>query len=193
MPSMNIDFYHFFYLISESYIDNFQTNGEVSSWSELSDTVMAEGKSKSSFVLFKSNLFRRAVLFTMLNPQPCGAAFAGIRKIVDLDISGYEAISLEVRGRGQYKGYEFVLRHKGQAGSDAPSYVYFFEVPFDFEVVRLPIKQFKPYLMGNYYDKGEPLDTSRITSIGILAYGGAHLPKKQQGAAALEVNWIKLE
>lgn len=97
---------------------------------EHSDTVMAEGKSKASFVLHETGYFRRAVLFTMLNPQPCGAALAGMKKNVTLDIRKYKFISLKVRGQGQYRGYEIFLKQKGSSVDDFPNYVHYFEVSF---------------------------------------------------------------
>lgn len=35
--------------------------------------------SKASFSLQRSRLFQRAVVFALLNPQPNGAAFAGVK------------------------------------------------------------------------------------------------------------------
>ncbi|KAJ8970905.1 hypothetical protein NQ317_009057 [Molorchus minor] len=151
---------------------------------EHSDSVMPHGKSKSSFVMIKTDLFKRAVLFTLLNPQSCGAALAGIRKAVSMDISNYQNISMKIRGQGQYKGYKFFMWHKGHNGSQAPS---------DFDVVNLPIQKFQLYLEGVHLKTGEPLDRTQITSMGILAYGGAHSLEKQHGAAALEIDWLKLE
>lgn len=93
---------------------------------------MREGKSKSSFVLQETKMFKRAVLFTMLNPQKCGAALAGIAKQVIMDISPYRKISIKCRGQGQYNGYEVYLRHREQTGLDVQSYVQYFKVNLNF-------------------------------------------------------------
>lgn len=50
-----------------------------------------------------------------------------------------------------------------------------------------------PHYKGEPIQIAEPLDRSAISSIGIVAYGGVHLPEKQHGAASLEIDWIKLE
>ena len=70
---------------------------DVDNWWESSDTVRfwwknfisfdsekllcyrEPGKSKAAFVLQKSKLFQRVVFFAMLNPQPNGAGFAGVK------------------------------------------------------------------------------------------------------------------
>lgn len=91
---------------------------------------MPEGKSKSSFALHETGYFRRAVLFTMLNPQPCGAALAGIKKNVSLDLRKFKTISLKLKGQGQYKGYELFLKQNGSSEKDFPNYVHYFEVSF---------------------------------------------------------------
>lgn len=175
------------------YIDDFQKDSTVATWTEHSDTVMAEGKSKASFVLHETGYFRRAVLFTMLNPQPCGAALAGMKKNVTLDIRKYKFISLKIKGQGQYRGYEIFLKQKGSSVDDFPNYVHYFEAPFEFETVHLPIRNFKPYWKGEQVEDAKPLDRSHITSFGIIAYGGVHMAKKQHGVAALEIDWIRLE
>ncbi|KAJ8983792.1 hypothetical protein NQ317_000353 [Molorchus minor] len=135
----------------------------------------AHGKSKSSFVMIKTDLFKRAVLFTLLNPQSCGAALAGIRKAVSMDISNYQNISMKIRGQGQYKGYKFFMWHKGHNGSQVPSYVHFLSTyyslsaPSDFNVVNLPHTKISTLLGGSSFLKtGEPLDRTQITSMGIL-------------------------
>lgn len=110
-------------------MENFQQpTTNISLWREHSDTIMKVGKSKSSFVLQKGSAFQRAILFTLLNPQPCGAALAGIKKHVQMNLSEYSTISLSIRGQGQYKGYEFIIRHNGESGIEVPSYCHFFEV-----------------------------------------------------------------
>lgn len=47
-------------------------------WVESSDTVREVGMSKASLVIQKTQVFQRAVFFTLLNPQPNGAGFAGM-------------------------------------------------------------------------------------------------------------------
>ena len=52
---------------------------ELTGWIESSDTVRSQGMSKANLVLQKSPTFQRAIFFTLLNPQPNGAGFAGMK------------------------------------------------------------------------------------------------------------------
>ncbi|VEN46041.1 unnamed protein product, partial [Callosobruchus maculatus] len=178
---------------SEFFVDDFSSHaGNTSLWNELSDTVMEGGRSKAILVPHSTDKFQRAVLFTLLDPQSCGAAIAGIKKLVELDLTEYKDIQLRIRGRGQYRGYEFVIRHKNQFGPKLPSYVHFFEAPDDFETIILPISAFEAYLQGKPVENAAPLDKKNVTALGILAYGGVHVHRKQQGVGALEIDWIKI-
>ena len=58
---------------------------DASSWWESSDTVRTPGMSKASFVLQKSRVFQRAIFFALLNPQPNGAGFAGVKTNLTLE------------------------------------------------------------------------------------------------------------
>lgn len=71
------------------------------------------GKSKAVLSLQETALFKRAVLFTLLNPQKNGACFAGMRKVAPLNLENYKSINLKIRGQGQFKGYKVVLRQPG--------------------------------------------------------------------------------
>ena len=42
--------------------------------------------SKAGFTLQKSRIFQRAVLFALLNPQPNGAGFAGVKTNLSLEL-----------------------------------------------------------------------------------------------------------
>ncbi|XP_044267921.1 uncharacterized protein LOC123013467 [Tribolium madens] len=183
----------FFYLCvivtkGSKYIENFNDVTEISHWSEQSDTVQDVGKSKGSLVLQKTVNFQRAILFTLLNPQPCGAAFAGVQKQIPLDLSGFRSISLKVRGQGSFKGYKFILKEARYNYS----FCNFFEAPDNFQEEILSLQDFKPYYEGKLVnDSGVSLDLSKITSIGIQAYGGVYLPRKQSGVGSLEIDWIR--
>ena len=61
------------------------------------------GKSKASFVLQKSRLFQRAIFFALLNPQPNGAGFAGVKTDLTLDLgeAGAQSEGFLVQCRAQ--------------------------------------------------------------------------------------------
>ena len=64
----------------------FTDEDAANSWWESSDTVRTPGMSKASFVLQKSKLFQRAIFFALLNPQPNGAGFAGVKTNLSMDL-----------------------------------------------------------------------------------------------------------
>ncbi|XP_032673998.1 uncharacterized protein LOC116845432 isoform X4 [Odontomachus brunneus] len=140
-----------------------------------------------------SQLFQRAILFTLLNPQPNGAGFAGVRTPTNLDLSKFKNIEITCRGQGQNSNYKISLRHKGQDSNLDLSYEQFFTVPItdnEFSTVTLPLKDFKPYYRGREMPDGEPLDTTNITMFEFQIYGGVYMPIKQRGVSALEIETV---
>lgn len=170
------------------------TNAQsVDDWREISDTVRTVGKSKAVLTLQTAQLFQRAVFFTLLNPQPNGAGFAGVRKPMNFDLSGFKNIEITCRGQGQNNHYKISLKHRGQNSNEDLSYEQFFIVPMsdnEFFTVTLPLKDFKPYYRGREIPDGEPLDTVNITMFEFQIYGGVYLPIKQRGVSALEIKTV---
>lgn len=89
--------------------------------------------SKAVLVLQKTQRFQRGVLFTMLNPQPNGAGFAGFRTDTEFDLSDFKSIQLFCRGQGENYGYKVVLRHKNENTEPFPSYEQMFQVTLQFK------------------------------------------------------------
>ena len=165
-------------------------SASVEHWEEQSDVVRSVGMSKATLVLQKTQVFQRAVFFTLLNPQPNGAGFAGMRTTTSLNLSDKSNIVLSCRGQGQNYGYKVVLRHRGLDEEPNPSYEQMFEAPKeDFGIVELPLKNFLPYYRGKQV-KDIPLDKSNITNVELQMYGGVYLSTKQSGVSSLEINWI---
>ncbi|XP_011867988.1 PREDICTED: uncharacterized protein LOC105562073 isoform X2 [Vollenhovia emeryi] len=165
----------------------------VDDWREVSDTVRTVGKSKAALALQTSQLFQRAILFTLLNPQSNGACFAGVRKLTNLDLSGFKSIEIACRGQGQNSHYKISLRHRGENSNRDLSYEQFFTVTMSddkFYTVTLPLEDFKPYYRGREIPNGEPLDTANITMFEFQIYGGVYLSIKQRGVSALEIETV---
>ncbi|CAG9784491.1 unnamed protein product [Diatraea saccharalis] len=179
-------------MVAEQYLFDFTKSDGVDIWQEQSDTVRDVGMSKAVFVLHQNLGFRRAIFFALLNPQPNGAGFAGIRAIKRFNLTGHTMLQIRCRGQGQYNGYKMVLRHKDL--NDEPNYSFEqnFQAPKDeFEVKNLLFTDFKAYYRGKRVNNNETLDTSQISSLGIQVYGGVYQPVKQKGPATLEIDWIK--
>lgn len=172
---------------------DFTIMDNVDDWQEISDTVRTVGKSKATLVLQKTQIFQRAVFFTLLNPQPNGAGFAGVRIPMNINLSDFENIEINCRAQGKNNHYKVVLRHKGQSSNKDISYEQFFEAPMsneEFSTVSLALNNFKPYYRGREIPDAEPLDIANITMFGLQVYGGVYLPYKQNGVSALEIETI---
>ncbi|CAL4135404.1 unnamed protein product, partial [Meganyctiphanes norvegica] len=93
---------------------DFTTLPDLDKWRESSDHTYREpGMSKASFVLQKTQLFQRAILFSVLNLQPNGAGFAGYIADDHWNLEEYSALELLTRAQGQNGIYKIILRHKG--------------------------------------------------------------------------------
>lgn len=97
-------------------------------WTEISDTVRTVGQSKATLVLQVTELFRNAIFFTLLHPQPNGACFAGVRTSVTMNLSNYRKIAIRCRGEGENSRYKIVLKHNGQTSNDDTTYEHIFTV-----------------------------------------------------------------
>jgi len=120
---------HYLNLIRDKMIlFDFTNVQSVDDWREMSDTVRTVGKSKAVLTLQTSQLFQRAIFFTLLNPQPNGAGFAGVRKLTNLDLSRFKNIEITCRGQGQNSHYKISLRHRGENSNEDLNYEQFFTV-----------------------------------------------------------------
>jgi hypothetical protein len=105
------------------------STSSVNDWIEVSDTERDVGKSKGVLVEQTTEKFQRAIFFSLLNPQPNGAAFAGVvyRK-KSFDLTSFTGLKLSVRAQGENFIYKLILRHHNEESSLQPSYENFFEV-----------------------------------------------------------------
>ncbi|RZF38487.1 hypothetical protein LSTR_LSTR006082 [Laodelphax striatellus] len=176
----------------EMMLFDFTSLETLNGWTEQSDVVREVGMSKAVLVLQKTQKFQRGVFFTMLNPQPNGAGFAGVRTDTTFDLTNFSKICMNVRGQGQNHGYKVVLRHKGENNEPFSSYESMFQAPIGkFGSVELCLSSFEPYYRGQKRNNSEPLDTSNITNFELQVYGGVYLPVKQFGTSSLEIIDIK--
>ncbi|XP_045763596.1 uncharacterized protein LOC123866147 isoform X2 [Maniola jurtina] len=179
---------------ARQYLFDFTKTDDVDNWQEQSDTVRSVGMSKAVLVIHRNAEFRRAIFFALLNPQPNGAGFAGIRALGSYDLTGHTKLQILCRGQGQHNGFKVVLRHKGL--NDEPNYSFeqYFQAPKDeFAIRELPFSEFKAYYRGKRVVNNETLDLSQVSSIGFQMYGGVYQPIKQKGPATLEIDWIRAE
>ena len=172
-------------------------------WEESSDTVRVPGMSKASLVLQKTKQYQRAIFFALLNPQPDGACFAGVRSQTDFDSSKYNAIQIRLRGvQGDLWRYKLLLTN--QKNTYQRSYESFFELKDSCRCkqtegachceldVTLPMDSFEAYYRGKLDPDAPPLNSSNVVSVGLQAAGGVFEEEKQFGVGSIEIDWIKL-
>ncbi|KAK4308750.1 hypothetical protein Pmani_019579 [Petrolisthes manimaculis] len=170
---------------------DFRSLPSLDNWHESSDTVRRPGMSKGAFVIQKTQLFQRAVMFSMINPQPNGAGFVGFATHDGWDLSRHSGVELRVRGQGENLVYKVNFKHKGQ-GDGTVSYEAFYEIPKnEWRTVALPFSEFKPYYRGAEVPDAEPLDTSDITTTTLQIVGGVYSDFKQSGTSSLEIDYLQ--
>merc|ERR1712013_283385 len=126
---------------------------EAASWWESSDTVRSAGMSKAVFSLQRSVRFQRAVLFAMINPQPNGAGFAGVKSNISFSEEDLktkpQGFLLKLRGQGQLKYWKVVLTDSDKVGLPL-IYTYEHKFPLnsldnrETEEVHLPLTSLPP-------------------------------------------------
>merc|ERR1711973_479949 len=162
---------------------------DVDNWWESSDTVREPGKSKAAFVLQKSKLFQRAVFFAMLNPQPNGAGFAGVKTNISEEFGvlseNSEGFYFICRAQGNLKHWKIVLTNE-EFSTGYPQYTY----EEEFETIRIPFEEFKAYYRGAVVLDAPPLDLKKIGLFGFQTFGGVYDEFKQQGVGSLEIDIV---
>lgn len=180
--------------VSSLLLFDFQNVTDLNNWTEQSDTVRSVGKSKATFDLYKTQTKQSAIFFTLLNPQPNGACFSGVRTTTQLNLDGYEYISFLCKTTGNATTYKIILRHNNLNDEPNPTFEQKFKVNTDSDtIVKLPISQFYPYYRGKIILDGPTLNVKNITSFGIQVAGGVYENFKQSGLSSLVVDQIWAE
>lgn len=107
---------------------DFRTATDLNGWSEQSDTVRSQGKSKATFDLYKAQGSQSASFFALLNPLPNGACFAGVRTVTRFDLGQYAYVSFPCTATGNATTYKIVLRHDGMNDEPNPTFEQTFKV-----------------------------------------------------------------
>jgi len=174
---------------------------QAASWWESSDTVRSAGMSKAVFSLQQSVRFQRAVLFAVINPQPNGAGFAGVKSNITFSEEHLQAkpqgFLLKLRGQGQLRYWKVVLTNSDQLGLPL-LYTYEHKFPLqslnsgEMEEVDLPLTEFAAFFRGQEVEDAPPLDLAKIGAFGLQTFGGVYDDFKQSGVGSLEIDSISL-
>merc|ERR1719370_1190914 len=174
---------------------------QAASWWESSDTVRSAGMSKAVFSLQRSVRFQRALLFAIINPQPNGAGFAGMKSNITFSDEQLkvkpQGFLLKLRGQGQLQYWKVVLTNSDQLGLPL---LYTYEHKFhlhslnngEMEEVHLPLTEFAAFFRGQQVEDAPPLDLNKIGAFGLQTFGGVYDDFKQSGVGSLEINSISL-
>ena len=118
-------------VLTSNYLFDFRTLNTVEDWYEVSDTVRTLGSSKATIVLQKTQVFQRAIFFSLLNPLPSGACFAGMKvRKEDFDFSGYSGLLMQCRSQSQNQNSWELVLETNSSNDRFSSYSAFFEVSF---------------------------------------------------------------
>ena len=155
------------------------------------------GMSKAVFSLQKSKLFQRAVMFAVINPQPNGAGFAGVKH--NISLSNHEdkqGLKIQLRAQGDLKYWKVVLTDSEFLGLTK---LYTYETKFpvnlqtkDFQTISIPFSDFQAFYRGQVIPDAPPLDLNKIGALGLQAFGGVYDQFKQLGVGSLELDFIAL-
>jgi NADH dehydrogenase [ubiquinone] 1 alpha subcomplex assembly factor 1 len=163
---------------SQKLITDFQSADERKNWRIVNDVVMG-GISKSEFVILDKSI---AMFRGNLSLENNGG-FASIRTFpTDYNLSGFDGISISVRGDG--KKYQVRLQMGDKF--DGLSYKASFKTtPGKWETVPISFTKFTASYRGRFVRDAPALDPGEIRQIGFL------IADQQEGPFQLEIDWIK--
>lgn len=163
----------------ERVLFDFDDPDDLRRWRVVNDSVMGGG-SVASIVPWSSG---RSLFSGFLSLENNGG-FATVRSPArDLQLAGFDGISLRVRGDG--RTYKLLALR-----SDAWDQIESWQAPFDtvfreWIEVKIPFAVLTRTIMGRRYLDAPPPDPAAIRSISLS------IADKQEGPFALEIDWIK--
>tara|TARA_R110002050_G_scaffold58725_4_gene131606 strand:+ start:113 stop:727 length:615 start_codon:yes stop_codon:yes gene_type:complete len=182
---------------------NFTEYADTSGFYEVSDTVRSVGNSKASYDMIIAQNVRRSVLFTLLNPQPDGACFAGVETHFEYPENWltYSRLLIMGRSQGAYSIFKVLLKDV----SSPNTFEQMFDTSntssrklekseaeqLDFWEISLDLSDFYCDYRGKMCD--DVIDYAHVTTFGLQAAGGVYENFSQSGPATLEIEWIALE
>lgn len=151
---------------------------ETLSWTIINDGVMG-GLSSSDLELTPKG----TALFTGVVSLENNGGFASVRAgLESMDLSGYEGVTLRVRGDGR----RYQLRFRTDGSFDGVAYQSQFPtISGKWTEVDLPFRGFAASFRGRIPRGADPLDPALIRQIGFL------IGDKTAGPFQLELAWVK--
>lgn len=158
-------------------LSEFQSD-EAAAWRSVNDVVMG-GRSASRLSVPDGGIGRFEGTVSLEN----NGGFASVRRMVGpLDLSGCDGLALRVRGDGR----RYRLRLRTDERYDGIAWQAGFDTaPDAWTVVTLPFGDFEPSYRGRRPAGAGPLDTRRVTQLGLM------IADRQAGDFRLEIDWIR--
>lgn len=149
-------------LADEALLTDFAANGNDLGWFVVNDNVMG-GRSEGGFELQQGEL----VFSGRTNTD--GGGFSSIRSApTNLDLSNYAGIRLRVKGDGRRYTWRLTTDARWR-GRPVGYWADFDTAAGAWTTVDIPFSRFAPKMRGQALD-GPPLDTARITGVGLMIY-----------------------
>jgi NADH dehydrogenase [ubiquinone] 1 alpha subcomplex assembly factor 1 len=154
------------------------SNDDNPAWQSLDDRVMG-GVSRSRVRLTPEG----TAIFEGHVSLDFGGGFSSVRvQLEPLDLSAYHGIELRIFGDGR----RYRLRLRSSQSIDGVVHQCEFDTnPDRPEIIRLPFVDFLPVFRGRIVPGAPPLDTGRISQIGLM------IVEKREGDFRLEMEWIR--
>ena len=150
-------------------------NADEPQWMVVNDGVM--GGRSAGFVEVKEGTLRfTGTLVTQ------GGGFTLVRAQREVNLTGFDALELRVRGSG--RSFQVELGDGARGYGRNVSRRASFETSAEWNVVRVPFTALRSTILGREVD-APPIDLARIQSIGIYMADG------KDGAFGLEVDYIR--
>ena len=163
-------------------------------WEEVSDTVREVGMSKATLDIVPSKAGnQRAVFFSLLNPQPDGACFAGMvdRFSPSQNWSGVRSVRVNARAQGSNSVYKIILNDGNHASGLAFEHVFAVVKGEQFNDYSLDLSDFVCSFRGRPCPDNV-LDVTNIASFGFQMAGGVYDSYKQTGVSSLEISRVHI-
>jgi monofunctional biosynthetic peptidoglycan transglycosylase len=153
-------------------------SGEAPAWRSVNDVVMG-GRSASRLSVTADGTGRFEGTVSLEN----NGGFASVRRMVGpVDLGDFAGVALRVRGDGR----RYRVRLRTDERYDGIAWQASFDTrPDVWAVVTLPFGAFEPSFRGRRPAGAGPLDTRRITQLGLM------IADRQAGDFKLEIDWIR--
>ncbi|CAH8819104.1 unnamed protein product [Schistosoma curassoni] len=152
-------------------------------WIEVSDG----GRSKATLVKLKGQNYQSGILFYLLTPQKNGPSFAGVHRIVQIDVlPAYDGVIIDLHRQGPHSHFKLFYGECSDT-SNCASNESVFETSGEREQVKISFRNSSAYLHGTPLSNSKFSGLTQKSHIGIKVYGGSNAQRNQCGPGSIEI------